>query len=347
MRRMVLTETGWDAPLEPRESERPSPAEGQVLVEVEACGVCYRDLIDRSGRFPYIQLPITPGHEAAGRVIETGPQVSEWQVGDRVATMHRDFCGTCEACTGGQPSLCQGAFWVFGLMAHGGYATHLVAPERAFYPVPDGMTPETAAVLHCTFGTAFRGLVTQGHLEAGQTVLITGANGGVGAAAVVLAKRLGADIVAVVREERHSEWLRTLGADRVLVDPGAGFHKRVGSKRAHLALDCVGEPTINASIRSLRMGGRAVVIGNVIEQRASINLGYLIVNGLRLIGSSGATREDMAQVVALWQQSPFDAHIDCVRPIEDADAAQRAVKAGGLTGRIVLSPAIRHQSSRE
>jgi acryloyl-coenzyme A reductase len=335
--RTRLRQAGFEEPLAIESFDLPEPGPGQVRIRVEACAVCHRDLIDRGGRFPWLQLPITPGHEAAGVVEAVGPEVTKFQVGDRVATLHRDHCGQCKACVRGDTSLCPNAVWVFGLVVDGGYATHLLAPVNALYPQPADLPAEFGSFLHCTVGTAWRGLVRQGQVQSGQRVLITGANGGVGAAAIQVAKRLGAEVVAVVRSEEAAAWVAELGADKTVVDPGTSFHKRVGAP-ADIALDCVGTPTFNSSLRSLRMGGRLVVIGNVTADRASFNLGYAIVNGLAVIGSSGATAEDMAEVLALHARTPFDLEAlqDRVVPLVKADAAQLAVRSGDLRGRIVL-----------
>jgi acryloyl-coenzyme A reductase len=338
--RVRITHTGWDHDLafETVEGGPPTPARGHVTVAVEACGVCYRDLIDREGRFPFIQLPVTPGHEAVGRVVAVGADVSEWAVGDRVGTMHRDACGACEACRRGDTSLCEGAAWVFGLMADGGYASYVSAPERAFFGVPDDIPAAQAAVLHCTFGTAYRSMVTVGGLRAGEDVVITGANGGVGASAVPLAKRLGARVVAVVRDARHVPFVESLGADAVVVDDGTGFHKKLPFGRVDLVLENVGEPTFNSSLRCLRLGGRLSIVGNVVAARATLNLGYLVVNGLRVLGSGGATRSDMEALFALWRDAPFHVPVEAELPLCDADRAQRMVRAGGRQGRLVLVP---------
>src|SRR5262245_18978138 len=194
MRRARLVETGWERDLayEP-EAPEPDALEGELVqFEVEACGVCHRDLLDRAGRFPFLRLPITPGHEAVGRVVAVGPAVTRWRIGDRVATMHRDACGPCPACARGDTSLCESASWVLGILADGGYADRLVAPESCLYAVPAALPAAQAAVYHCTFGTAWRGL---GPVAAGERVLVTGANGGVGAAAVQLAARRGAKVI--------------------------------------------------------------------------------------------------------------------------------------------------------
>ncbi len=336
--RAVLTATGWDTPLahELLDEALPEPGPGEVRLDVEACGVCHRDLIDRSGRFPFQRVPIVPGHEAVGRVSALGAGATTFRVGDRVATMHRDACGVCTSCQRGETSLCEGAAHVFGILADGGYASVLIAPESALYPAPADLPAPEAAVLHCTFGTAYRDLVTLGHLRAGERVLVTGANGGVGSAGVQIAARLGAEVVAVVRDARHGDWLRSLGAHEVVVDAAGDFGRGALGGSIDLALEAVGEPTFASTLRSLRVGGRLTVVGNVTPARVSLNLGFLITRGLTVTGGSGATRRDMREVVALHRTRAFSVPIDRVWPLARADEAQRATRAGGLAGRVVL-----------
>jgi acryloyl-coenzyme A reductase len=337
--RARLSAVGWDRDLaiEPG-GPAPAPVRDTVVVAVEACGVCHRDCIDRSGRFAFIRVPITPGHEVVGRVIAVGPDATEWKIGDRVASMHRDACGDCDACAIGETSLCTRAAAVFGLMVDGGYASWMVAPERALYPVPDDIPAALAAVFHCTLGTAYRGLVRGGGLAAGMSALVVGANGGVGAAAVQVASRLGARVVAVIRNPEHAKLVAALGAAAVVVDGDGRFHKHLPGGPVDVAIDCVGAPTFNASLRSLKLGGRVVVVGNVVEARVELNLGYAITRGLRIIGSSGATRHDMKDLLSLHAQQPFRVPIHAELPLIEADRAQRLVAGGGLAGRIVLVP---------
>ena len=129
--------------------------------------------------------------------------------------------------------------------------------------------------------------------------------------------------------------MRALGADQVLVDDGGGFHKMVG-ETVDVALDCVGPPTFNSALRSVRSGGTAVVIGNVATERPALNLGYVVTRGVRICGSSGAGREDMRALIALHDKSPLAIHIQERLPLEQADAGQRRVRRGGLQGRLVL-----------
>jgi acryloyl-coenzyme A reductase len=336
--RATLREVGWDTDLavEP-DGDRPTPEGTDVVVEIEACGVCGRDCLDRAGRFAFVRVPITPGHEAVGRVRAVGPYVTEWKVGQRVATLHRDACGDCPACAAGETSLCVRAAAVLGLLVDGGYARWLTVPERALYAIPEDVEPALAAVLHCTAGTAWRGLTRAG-LAAGQRVLVTGANGGVGAAAVEVATRLGASAIAVVRKREHGEIAEARGAAAVIVDDGTTFHKRLPGGPVDVAIDCVGAPTFNGALRSLGVGGRIVAVGNITGGRVELNIGYVITYGLQITGSSGATRADMASVLALHAAKPFDIPIHARLPLTDADRAQRLVAAGGLRGRVVLFP---------
>jgi len=338
MRRMRLDAQGWDAPMTAEVLPDPAAPTGQfVVVEIEACGVCHRDLIDRRGGVPFMTLPITLGHELVGRVTAVGPEVSLWQPGDRVASLHRDSCGDCDQCVAGQVSLCQnGGAHVLGIMADGGYASHVVAPERTFYAMPQDIPGPEAAILNCTYGTAFRGL-RAGGCGPGRRVVITGASGGVGSAAVEVAARMGATVVAVVRSDSHVDYVRTLGADVVVVDPGDGFHRHEAVAGADMVLDCVGEPTLNASLRSVRLGGSVVFIGNVSQARLELNVGLVIVKALRIIGSSGAVPDDMADLLELRDGRPFQMAVEEV-PLKAAESAHDRLRRGGVAGRLVLRP---------
>lgn len=339
--RVRIVTTGFEHPLEVvrGEDELPIPEGDQVVVAVEACGVCYRDLIDRAGRIPFIQTPIVPGHEAVGRVIATGPDAHELGVGDRVASMHRNACGECEACLAGHTSLCTTAAYVLGLLVDGGYAKHLVMPQSGLYRMPEDIPASGAAVLHCTFGSSWRALVTVGGLAKGERVLITGANGGLGSAAVQIAARFTDDVIAVVRDASHTDWLKSLGASRVIVDTDGSFHRQVSG--VSIALECVGSPTFNACLRSLAVGGRLAVVGNVVEKRTELNVGYIVVHALKILGPGGATRADMEAVLAAHREKPFQVPIHKEFPLEAADEAQAMTLRGGLRGRVVVVPAWR------
>ena len=339
MERVRLTEFGWEHSLVTETMlELPHPTGQQVLIDVEACGICHLDLITREGRLPFVPLPVTLGHEAVGRITKIGDDVSEFSVGDRVGTLYRETCGECSQCTVGDESLCEAASHVLGVLADGGYASQLLMPQSGLFRVPESLPPEHAAQLHCPMGTTYRDLKVLAGVRRGQRVLVTGANGGCGAAGVQIASRLGAEVIAVVRDSRHVESLLSLGASRVVGDPGSTFHKNPAALAIDVVLDTVGPPTFNSSLRCLRRGGTLVVIGNVDPERVSVNLGYLVTSAIRVIGGSGATRAEVEELCALHEESPFQFLVASVFPFSEADQAQRKVKAGGLCGRVVLVP---------
>jgi acryloyl-coenzyme A reductase len=138
-----------------------------------------------------------------------------------------------------------------------------------------------------------------------------------------------------VRDARHRARLEALGAEEVLVDEGTRFHGKTA--KVDLAIEAVGQPTFGAALRSLRTGGRMVILGNVLPEKVGLNLGYLITFGLTLRGASGANRAELARLVELHERDPFEIVVEEV-PLASADAAQRRLKAGGVVGRLALVP---------
>ena len=142
--------------------------------------------------------------------------------------------------------------------------------------------------------------------------------------------------MAVVRTGDHEEFLRSMGADEVVVSADSRFHKDPRCSDVDLALECVGSPTFNSSLRTVRLGGRLVILGNVDPAPVSLNLGRLIIFAVSILAGGGATREDMRAVLAQHRVTPFDMPIAQRLPLAAADAAQRLVRRGGLHGRVVL-----------
>jgi len=294
MHAMVIREPGGVEKLEWTELPSPTPGPAQAVIRVGGCGVCYRDLIDREGKYPFMKRPVVTGHEFAGEVIRVGEGVS-LKVGDRVATIHRPACGHCDACQRGDETHCMQSLASYGLTADGGYAEEALIWEASTVKVPANLPLDQACFLHCTAAVALRGLRRHARVQPGETVVITGASGGVGVHAMQVAKILGARVVAVTSSAEKEAALRQYGADEVVVSKGE-FHKQLGAN-AQVALDLVGAPTFNSSLRSLAFGGRLVMIGNVTTTRVELNPGYCIMRELSVHGSSGATRAELAEIL--------------------------------------------------
>lgn len=341
MKAVVLYEPGPPENLKLEDVADPSLTPGHVVVRVRAAGVCYRDVIDRRGGFPFMKRPVVPGHEFAGEVVAVADDVTKLAVGDRVVNLHRAPCGECEFCLAGAEPRCSRSLFMFGLTIDGGYAERVLAPSGALVLLPDAIGFESGCFLACTAGVALRGLRDRGGLTAGEKVLITGASGGVGLHAIQVAKALGADVLAVTSSAQKAASLGEAGADDVIVSAKLSFHAEVKQRTGggvHVVLDCVGGPTLNSSIRSVRPMGRVVVAGNVTVEHQTINPGYFILNEVTLSGTSGCSRADLRQVLAWVEQGAITPRLAEVLPLARAAEAQRRLEDKGVVGRLVLTP---------
>jgi D-arabinose 1-dehydrogenase-like Zn-dependent alcohol dehydrogenase len=341
MKAVVLHEPGPADNLKLEQLPTPELMAGHVLVRVRASGVCYRDVVDRRGGFPFMKRPVVPGHEFAGEVEALGPGVENIAVGDRVVNLHRAPCGQCEYCKAGHEPRCTGSFLMFGLTVDGSYAEQVLAPAAALVPLPASIPFEKGCFLMCTAAVALRGLRTRGRLVAGETVLVTGATGGVGLHGIQVAKALGARVIAVTSSASKQESLHAVGADDVVVSADLTFHKEVKARTdggVHVVLDCVGTPTLNSSIRSVRPMGRVVVAGNVNADPHTINPGYMILNEVEMCGTSACTRADLEQVLGWVEEGKLEPMLAEVLPLDQAADAHRRLESKSVAGRLVLKP---------
>jgi acryloyl-coenzyme A reductase len=338
MRAVVIREVGK---IEVTEWAAPTAGAGQVIVRVAACGVCHRDLIDRDGKYPFMRRPVVTGHELAGTVRAVGAGVRDFSVGDRVAAVHRAPCGECTACTAGEETRCLGSPVSYGLTVDGGYAEEVAVWASSLVKVPDGVDLVEASFLHCTAAVALRALRKHARLVAGETVVMTGATGGVGVHALQVARILGARVVAVTSSPDKEPRLRELGVADVVIARDAHWHKEVVARTgggADVALELVGAPTFNGSLRALRFGGRLALVGNVTAERVEVNPGYLILREIAVAGSSSATRAELAEVLGWVRDGKLLPIVAARRPLEEAIAAQQALTDKRIVGRQVLVP---------
>jgi alcohol dehydrogenase len=265
----------------------PSPPDDGVVVAVRATGVCRSDWHGWMGHDPAISLPHVPGHELAGEVVSAGPEVRAFAVGDRVTVPFCCGCGTCEPCRQGWTQICDVDFQP-GFTAWGSFA-ELVALPRAdlnLVRLPDSLGDVEAASLGCRFMTAFAALTD---VRAGDWVAVHGC-GGLGLSAVMIARALGAAVVAVDVDPDTLELAGSLGAAEVVTDdPVARIHEITGGG-AHVSLDALGSAaTCRNSILSLRKRGRHVQVGLMLEsdRDAAIPMDRVIAYELSLRGVHG------------------------------------------------------------
>ncbi|MGH7723602.1 MAG: zinc-binding dehydrogenase [Candidatus Dormibacteria bacterium] len=293
----------------------PEPGRGEVVIEVRGAGVNAADLLQVRGLYPAPagSPPDIPGLELAGVVVELGDSASRFEVGDRV----------------------------MGVVGGGAQAELAAVHERLLMPVPEALDPLTAGGFPEAFTTAHDALFTQAGLRAGERVLVHGAAGGVGVAAVQLAHLAGARVCATVRAEELREPVAALGADAVTAPDGFAAHGPFD-----VILELVGAPNLAANLEALAGGGRVVVIGVGAGARTEIDLhalmtrrGHLMASTLRarpLEEKALCARRVEAEVLPALAQGRLRVPVVATFDLEDAQAAHARFAAGAKLGKVVL-----------
>ena len=208
MRAAQISRAGGDWELVERDI--PSPGAGEVLVKVEACGVCHSDALVKEGHWPGLQYPRVPGHEVAGRIEAVGDNVTTWSKGQRVGVgWHGKYCYVCEQCRRGDFAMCVNRK-VTGVDFDGGYAEYMIAPVMALAAIPDDVVAEEAAPFMCAGVTVYNSLRNSG-ARGGDLVAVHGI-GGLGHLGVQYARRMGFEVVAINRGNDKQELAQKLGA---------------------------------------------------------------------------------------------------------------------------------------
>lgn len=315
-----------------RETDRPSPGEGQLLLEVIACGVCRSNLHMIEGDWVKDGVPaftpIVPGHEVTGRVAEIGAGVDDFAVGDVVGVQPLWWtCEQCEYCASGRENLCPDRK-ITGEHVHGGYAEFMLSTAAHTYALPEGLDPIDAAPLFCPGVTAF-GAVDKLDVGPGQTIAIFGL-GGVGHMAVQFAALTGAEVVAVGRSEEHRRVALDLGADRAVdsTDPDA---LAALADTAHAVLNFApSDEVTRQAMTTLRAGGTLV-------SATPVTLDSYPLFGKEQIvrGSVVGNREQMRRVLELAAEGKVRSVVERFTMPRAADALQRLAD-GSLGSRAVL-----------
>ena len=324
----------------------PSPGPGQLVLQVEACGVCFHDVVTRNGTLKAgIVTPFIPGHEICGIVVALGRDVRGVVLGQRVATTQRaHVCGICRHCTSGREPLCAEATFLGDAGLNGGYAEYVTLDAGMVVPVPEGLAPDAAAIAACAIGTMFHAIREIGRVAPGDTVLVTGAGGGLGMHGVQLARLAGARVLAQTTSHSKVEALRAAGAhDVVLHARGEDFSGAVkdltGGEGVDVVIDNVGTPLFQPTRRSVAKAGRWVLVGQLTGEFVPFNPAQLFLRGISLLSATSTTRAELRQVLALLARGAIRAVLDRTLPLSAAAEAHRLVEAGGALGRVTLRPA--------
>ncbi|WP_141056296.1 zinc-dependent alcohol dehydrogenase family protein [Tepidiphilus succinatimandens] len=305
-------------PLKIDDLPNPTPGPDDVILKVEACGICRSDWHAWQGDWSWIgispDLPIVPGHEFGGVVEEVGSNVKRYRKGDAVTVPFHSACGHCEYCLKGQPNICENVV-IFGLSTgyNGGYAQYVLVRNADFNLIrlPENVDGKTAAAIGCRYMTAYHGVVRAGG-KPGDWVAVHGA-GGVGLSAVQIAAALGKNVIAVDIDDAKLEKAKQEGAVAVVNakrDKVPEAIKEITKGGAHASIEALGvrETTTN-SVLSLRRGGRHVQIGLTTKEEGGmvpLPVDLFTAMELEFVGSFGNPHPDYAGLLALIAQGKLN-----------------------------------------
>jgi alcohol dehydrogenase, propanol-preferring len=339
MKAALLSEIG--KPVEFTEVPTPEPAAGEILIRVDACGVCHSDLHLADGDWemlkPVTKTPLILGHEVIGRIVKLGEGVGEFKPGDRVGVPWLNWtCGECEFCLEGREVLCVKQR-VTGCMVDGGYAEFMTAPATHVARIPASLKTDETAPLLCAGLTVYRALKQAG-FQLGHRVAIFGV-GGLGHLAIQIAKAMGAWVCGVDIAESKLTLATECGADAVF-DATAGpvykETKKLGGM--HVVLVASGSKSAyETALRCLRRGGTLAVVG-LAPEPICISTVALVGLEARIIASSVGTREDLREMLDLVAGNcSIRSHVEA-RPLSSARNVLDQMRRGELVGRVVLKP---------
>jgi alcohol dehydrogenase, propanol-preferring len=338
MKAAVLHE--FKKPLVIEDVARPTLRDGEVLIRVEACGVCHSDLHVADGDWPQFQRitkkPVILGHEIVGVVVETGEAVSSVRVGDRVGVPWVHWtCGECEVCREGNENLCPKQL-ITGVSVDGGYAEFLKAPASHVQSVPRGLLSAEVAPLFCAGVTVYRAL-KQARILPGQRLGVFGV-GGLGHLAVQIGNGLGAEVTALDVSEEKLAAAKALGASTALNAAAADVIKQVRARGGfHVAIvTSAAKAAYETAFYCLRPKGILLVVGLPAENLCFPPI-MMAAGEVHIQASAVGTRQDLKEVLAMAESGKVRCQVE-TRPLASANQALEELRAGQVAGRIVLTP---------
>ena len=323
MRAMLCKEWGKAESLQIGALEEPVLTPGKALIEVAAAGVNFADTLMIAGKYQEKPaFPFAPGLEVAGKIVAVGEGVKRLKVGDRV----------------------------LALLDHGGFAELAVANESDIFAIPDEMSFETAAGFPITYGTAHGALRWLANMQAGETLLVHGAAGGVGLATVEVGKAMGAKVIATAGGAEKLSVAKAHGADELIDYRNEEIRERVMSltqgNGANVVFDPVGGDIFDASLKVAAWGARLLVIGFAAGRVPQIPANHLLVKNISAMGLYwGSYRKkapemlesQFGELMSWYRQGKLDPHISHILPLEEAGAALDLLTSRKATGKVVLS----------
>ena len=324
MRAILCKELGPANTLVIDDIPSPEPGKGQVKVRVKAAGLNFPDTLIIEGKYQIKpELPFSPGGEMAGEVLAVGEGVQRFKPGQRV----------------------------MGLTGYGAFAEEILVPENQLIPVPDGMNDHTAAAFSMVYGTSYHALKQRANIQPGETLLVLGASGGVGLAAVELGKAMGATVIACASSEEKLAVAKEAGADDLInyaeEDLKDALKQRY-PKGVDVIYDPVGDKFTEAAIRNMAWNGRFLIVGFAAGDIPKIPANLALLKGCSIVGvfwgaftqkEPQTNIQNIMELMQLFNQGKINPRISQVFPFEDYEQALAALTSRTAKGKVVLDVA--------
>ncbi|MCA2256006.1 alcohol dehydrogenase catalytic domain-containing protein [Mycobacterium intracellulare] len=331
----------------------PDVADCDVLIRIHYASINQWDLRYRAGKLPPNPLPGRPawplpfqlGRDGAGEVVAVGSAVTRWKVGDRVVQMPHPACGNCAMCIRGNDNLCINTAYP-GHQIFGSYAQYVVRPQDAVLAVPDNVSYELAAATLWAYTTPLNCVTRRSPVGVGDSVVVTGASGGIAIACAQLAKLRGATVIGTTTKMQRTDELKSLGYDVILDSDDDEIAEKVRALTnglgADATWDCVGGTAfLRLATSCTRVGGTVAIFGAPITDdgfELSVSALSFIFGELDVVGVRGGRRRDQQLCMQLLAQGHIHPKIDCVFPLADAADAHRYLENHQQIGKVLLTP---------
>jgi NADPH:quinone reductase-like Zn-dependent oxidoreductase len=340
MKAVRIHQFGGPEVLSYEDAPDPTLRKDQVLVRVRACALNHLDLWVRQG-LPGVNLPHILGSDIAGEIVEVGEYISDFKAGQRVLLAPMSFCNHCAKCVAGLQNQCR-QYSVLGNSVDGGNCELIAVPAVNIIPIPDSLNFNDAASVPLVFLTAWHMLTGRAAIRPGYTVLVLGANSGVGIAAIQIAKMFHARVITTAGDERKMERARELGADFVINHYQQKISQEVRTitkgEGVDIVIEHVGPATWAESVRSMKAGGTLVTCGATTGPKADLDLRFLFSRQLSLLGSYMGTMGELNEVLGHVFAGRLKPVVDRVFPLSETRAAHEYLAKSQMFGKVVVNP---------
>ena len=340
MRAVILRDFGGPQNLQYVEDfPMPEIKEDEVLVRVKATALNHLDIWVRMGALALRpELPHILGSDISGVVEKAGSLVRDIKEGDEVIIAPGLSCGVCYECQSGHDNHCKN-YDIIGFMSKGGYAEYVRVPARNIIKKPANLSFEEASSFPLTFLTVWNALVNKARIKPYERVLIWAGSSGVGVAGIQIAKLFGAFVIATAGSEEKAKRCKELGADMVIDHYKEDVSKRVREifkEGVDVVMDHVGSQTFWKSVECLKRGGKLVFFGTTTGSEAKIDIRYVFVREIELLGVYMGPRADLFKITELFERGLLKPVVDKVFPLEEAPEAHRYLEESRHFGKVVL-----------